>query len=470
MEDMQSPKVNFLPQHVERSPRLSSDRGRSRSFFSPFLLIGIFVASFGFGRLTLSQSADDTWAGLDDLPILKQVGRLLTSPDRKLRGEDDDRINILLLGMGGEGHEGPLLTDTIMVASVKPSENRVALLSIPRDLIVPLQGIGWRKVNSANAFGELKNPGRGGDFTRVALEGLLGIDIPYYVRIDFNGFREIIDAVGGIDVHVDRAFTDRTYPTDDYRTQVVSFDQGWQHLSGEEALRFARSRHGTNGEGSDFARAKRQQKVLAALRDKLSDFKSFKNPAGISNTLAALQSNIITNFQIGEILRLARMGQHIDRSGITHKIIDNGPASPLTDALLNGAYVLVPRNDDWTGIRMLAADIFEHAEAGQEAAPEPAAPARSKVEIRNGTLVSGRAREIAGKLGGLGFEVVKIGNADTADYATTLVFDLTGGEKSDALQRLRDALGAAKLAKHLPKNMTVPAGVDFFVILGGDGL
>lgn len=461
---MQSPKVDFLSQ----GKPTASGRKRSRFFLSPLLLLGIFVASFGYGRMTLSQDNSEAWAGLDQLPIFKQVGRLIGSPDRKLHGEANDRINILLLGMGGEGHEGPLLTDTLMVASIKPSEGRVALLSIPRDLIVPLPGVGWRKINSANAFGELKTPGRGGEFTRTALEGLLGIEIPYYVRIDFSGFKDIIDSLGGVDVHVDRSFTDYTYPTNDYKTQVVTFKTGWEHLDGESALRFARSRHGTNGEGSDFARAKRQQKVLTALRDSLLSYKTFKNPAGVSNTLASLQSNVTTNFQVGEILRLARIGQHIDRNNIAHKVVDNGPNSPLVDATLNGAYVLVPRHDDWTGIRMMAADIFEIAEPTAEAEPPAPAPTRASLEILNGTDTAGKAREVSGKLGTLGFEIAKIGNADAMDYPKTLVFDLTGGKKPELLTKLKDALGVTKISKQLPRSMAVPSNVDFFVILGAD--
>lgn len=470
-------KVNLLS--AEKAVHAEDRTGHApvKFFLSPLLIFGIFMLSFGFGRLSLSQTATYALAELGQIPFFGQMGRLMSSPDRKLQGEESDRVNILLLGMGGEGHEGPFLTDTIMVASVKPSENKVALLSIPRDLLVPLPKVGWRKINSANAFGELDSPGRGADYTRTVLEGLLGIDIPYYVRVDFDGFRSVIDSVGGVDIHVDRKFTDHTYPTKNYGVQMVSFKEGWQTMSGDDALKFARSRHGSNGEGSDFARAKRQQKVITALKDKLLSVKTFRNPSTVANTMAALQSNIATNLQLGEILRLARVAQEIDRAGIMHKIVDNSAGSPLVDSTYGGAYVLVPRNDDWGGLRTLAADIFMNAKP-EAAPPAPpvaaAAPAqaaakleKARVEIQNGTGKSGQARVTATSLANAGFQVVKIGNADSFSYADSVIYDLTKGGRADDLEKLKSALGDAVTRKTLPKGLAdSTGGVDFLVIIG----
>lgn len=475
-------KVNLLS--AEKAVNADDRTGRApvKFFLSPLLIFGIFVLSFGFGRLSLSQTASFALAELGQIPFFGQMGRLMSSPDRKLQGEEADRVNILLLGMGGEGHEGPFLTDTIMVASVKPSENKVALLSIPRDLLVPLPKVGWRKINSANAFGELDSPGRGAEYTRTVLEGLLGLDIPYYVRVDFDGFRSVIDSVGGVEVHVDRKFTDHTYPTKNYGVQMVSFKEGWQTMSGDDALKFARSRHGSNGEGSDFARAKRQQKVITALKDKLLSVKTFRNPSTVANTMAALQANIATNLQLGEILRLARIAQEVDRASIMQKIVDNGPGSPLVDSTYGGAYVLVPRNDDWGGLRTLAADIFTTATA--EAAP-PAPPVavdapaakpatkleKARVEIQNGTGKSGQARVTATSLANAGFQVVKIGNADSFTYADSVIYDLTKGGRAEDLEKLKTALGDAVTRKSLPKNLADSAnGVDFLVIIGKNAL
>jgi LCP family protein required for cell wall assembly len=399
---------------------------------------------------------------------------LMSSPDRKLHGEADDRINILLLGMGGEGHEGPNLTDTIIIASVKPSEGTVALLSVPRDLLVPLPRVGWRKVNAANAFGELESPGDGADYARTVFEGLVGLDIPYHARIDFEGFREIIDAVGGVEVYVERSFTDRTYPTSDYGVQAVTFKEGWQTMDGETALRFARSRHGNNGEGSDFARAKRQQKVITALKEKVLAGGLFKSPASIANMFAALQGNVSTNLQIGEILRLARMARDVEGIKVVHKVLDDGKDSPLVSSHYGGAYVLVPKNDDWGALRSLAAEVFALAEPEapapekpEEKTPEPFQTAR--VEILNGSGKSGAARAIAQALKDAGFAVVKIGNADSFDHEETIVYDLTKGQFDAALARLKSSIGAKE--KGVPRSFPLDGrdAIDLVVIIGKDG-
>lgn len=468
---MRQLKVNLLS--GERHMPLAEGTGRKPvSFFLSTLLITlIFAGSFGFGRLTRSEVAAFAMEGLEGIPLLGQMKHLISSPDRALAGEKDDRINILLLGMGGEGHEGPNLTDTIMVASVKPSTSQVALLSIPRDLIVPVGGSGWQKINSVNAFAEIKNPGRGGDAARLTLEGLLGLNIPYYVRVDFDGFREVVDAVGGVDIYVERTFTDYTYPTANYGVTAVSYKTGWQNMDGDTALKYARSRHGNNGEGGDFSRAKRQQKVINALKDKVLAAKTYRSPSSIANMLAALSGNVTTNLQLGELLRLARMAQD-DKLAVSHKVLDNSPSSPLMDGTYGGAYVLVPKNDDWGGLRRLATDIFTEA-TPEKAAAEPKpdakllAEGKIKVEIRNGSGKTGQARIAATDITSAGFEVVKIGNADSFAYAKTMIYDLTKGEKPSALAKLKKTMAGAEATSRVPNAVdTQDIKADFLVILG----
>jgi len=469
-------KINFLDNRGPNYDRGETNRP-AKFLLSLAIFAGLFAFSFGIGRLSLSESASAALATIGNLPFIAQM-HLIVSPDRQMAGEADDRINILLLGMGGEGHDGPLLTDTIVLMSLKPSTSQVALMSIPRDLLVPLTKYGWRKINAANAFGELEAAGRGADVSRTALEGLFGMDIPYYVRIDFNGFREIIDDLGGIDVYVDKSFTDRNYPTTDHKVQTVSFAAGWQNLNGEEALKYSRSRHGNNGEGSDFARAKRQQKVLAAIKEKVMTFQVVKNPAMVSNLLADLQSNIATNLGVGDILRLAKFGRSIDPSTLIHKVIDDRPGSPLVAGQYGGAYVLVPRNDDWTGLRELASGVFnsetdlkiEVMPGKTTAGANRTEPTQTKprVEILNGSGETGLARDVAGKLTSLGFTVVRIGNAETFAFDRTMVYDLTNGAISRSIANLKEAMNDDRIDTK-PSRRLSPAdrtGIDSVVILG----
>jgi len=463
-------KVNFLSgDHVSPADPAPGTKP-AKSLLALVLITGIFVFSFGIGRLSLSETASAALANLTNLPLLNQM-HLIGSPDRGLKGEGDDRINVLLLGMGGEGHDGPLLTDTIMVASFQPSQNKVALLSIPRDMLVPLPKAGWRKINAANAFGELESPGRGGEFTKTALEGLLGIDIPYYVRVDFQAFQELIDDVGGVDIYVDRSFTDHNYPATFNSLQTISFTEGWQHMSGSEALRFARSRHGNSGEGSDFARAKRQQKVLAAVKERATAFNMLKNPARVSNMLAELQSNITTNMQVGEILRLAKLGRSIDPATVIHKVIDDGPNSPLQAAVINSAYVLVPRKDDWSDLRQVAETILDTpvaVAAGSRQQPPASPAAKPKIELQNGSGRSGLARAVAGRLAESGFTVVKIGNAGSFEYTKTAIYDLSNGGNAAVINDLKQMLGpdVNVIASPLPFAGSTSRSADLLIILG----
>ncbi|MFH2063132.1 MAG: LCP family protein [bacterium] len=470
------PTVNLLKgKNASATLRQTGDKP-VRFFISPITLAIVFVLAFLLGRASGSEAASIAISGLGQIPFLGGVRHLIGSQDRKLVGEADDRINILLIGMGGEGHDGPNLTDTLIVTSIRPSDGRVAMLSIPRDLLVPVQGHGWKKINSVNAYGEAESPGHGGELIRTTVEGLLGIDIPYYVRIDFEGFRSVIDAVGGVDIYVDRAFTDATYPTYSHGVQAISFQEGWQYMNGETALRYARSRHGNNGEGSDFARSKRQQKVLTALKEKMLSFKTFSSPSTVANMLSALQSNVTTNLDVGEILRLARLAQDVNRENITHEVLDNRPESVLVDSMVGGAYALLPKNNDWNELRKVAAQLFVLAEppSAAELSTAPDSTGQSQqvtgvgVEIRNGNGQSGGARETAAKLKGYGFRVVKIGNADTFDYERTLVYSLTDRDSTadDRLKEMLPKVDIRKPGRELAA--TAAPGADYLIILGRD--
>ena len=182
-----------------------------------------------------------------------------------LKGELDDRINFLLLGQGGVGHEGPYLTDTIIFASLKPSTKELAMFSIPRDFYVKIPKNGWARINSANSIGETTDyDGGGSAYTAKIIEDVFDQPVHYWLRVDFDAFQKIIDDLGGVNVCVDHSFTDEYYPDENFGYEPVEFEEGCQKMNGDTALKFSRSRHGTNGEGSDFARSARQQKIILA--------------------------------------------------------------------------------------------------------------------------------------------------------------------------------------------------------------
>ncbi len=146
--------------------------------------------------------------------IFTQIKHLITSSDKKLLGENSDRINILLLGVGGENHEGPYLTDTMMLASIQPSTKQVALLSIPRDLLVDIPGIGEDKINAAYAYARAKDPSTAAIAVRAIVENIFNMPIHYYAAIDFAGFEKIIDDIDGITINVENTLDDPFYPVE----------------------------------------------------------------------------------------------------------------------------------------------------------------------------------------------------------------------------------------------------------------
>jgi LCP family protein required for cell wall assembly len=307
---------------------------------------------------------------------------------------DKRRTNILLLGIGGDGHDGPDLTDTMILASVDSQGKDVALVSIPRDLWAPSISA---KINSAYAYGQEKN-GEGLSLAKKTVSGLFGIPIHYAFRLDFNGFVKAVDLVGGLDLTVDNSFTDPRYPVtgkeDDLcgltietqsidgvdqqvakdatgsatpisqindfndpftcRYETLTFQKGPIHMDGATALKFVRSRHGTNNEGSDFARSARQQKVILAFRDKVISSETLTNPATIIDLEKTFSSSIDTDIGSQEIPLFAKLGLKINPATVRKVVLtateDNSRLEVGPPENYQGQYVLIPKGGSWTDL------------------------------------------------------------------------------------------------------------------------
>lgn len=224
-----------------------------------------------------------------------------------LKGENNDRVNILLLGYGGEGHDGPYLTDSMILMSIEPSDKKILLSSIPRDYYWPPLA---QKINYAyfSGFDPNKNANQGGEAALKAVSQLSGLDIPYFASVDFSGFEKAVDRIGGIDVNVETTFTDSQYPNaNDGYLPPITFTAGMEHMNGARALEFARSRHGSNGEDSDFARSKRQGKIIAAFKDKVQKLGILSDTGTINDLINILADHAHTNMDPAEVLRLAKI-------------------------------------------------------------------------------------------------------------------------------------------------------------------
>ncbi|HTW96597.1 MAG TPA: LCP family protein, partial [Candidatus Methylomirabilis sp.] len=367
----QEPK-NISPQYSQLNAETGKNKpGKRKIFWKIFSFAVIFVILFLTLFASCANISDQANSFMDKIPFIGQIRHLVNSSDRQLKSEETGRINILFLGMGGKGHDGPYLTDTIMLASFDVTNKKIALLSIPRDLSIPVEGqTDWTKINNINAYAEAKDPDSGGLAVSQAVSDILDIPVDYYVRADFDGFKNIIDEIGGVDVYVENTLDDYDYPIDgqednpDYNARFMHLhvDKGWQHMDGDLALKFARSRHAAGAEGSDFARARRQQLILEATKDKMLQAGTLLNPTTIIGVINELSAHISTNLQPWEIIKLWGEFKDVPKASIISKVLDNSPEGLLYQTINDqGAYVLLPKNGDFTEIKYLAANIFNEA-------------------------------------------------------------------------------------------------------------
>lgn len=477
--------VDFLKQKYKLVPGHKEVK-RKKKVFKVLGVIFIVTAICGMVfSYSISKKYNYEVAQYNGFSILSTLRGLVGSSDKELTGEQDNRINFLLLGIGGEGHDGPELTDTIMFVSFEPSTKKIGFLSIPRDLAVPIPGYGYQKINSINAYAEMDDNGSGPEWTSDVVGDLLDQEIHYYMKVDFDGFVDLIDAIGGVDIYIDRSFTDANYPTDDELVQTIEFEQGNTHMDGETALQFARSRHGDNGEGSDFARAERQQKIILAVKNELLSASTFLNPARLNNLVETFQENVETNMTFWELVKMSQYIPDISTENITTTVLDDSLNGTLYSTNINGSFVLLPKRDDWEPIRSIAKNLISEGATtlSQESDTQNLAQSSkiTKIEIQNGTGVVGLAFQTSQMLSGTNFSVTNISNADSQDYQTTIIYDLTGGKKSEELQTLKEFLEADVAMTTAgwifsetvePRELTVEEpvteddSVDFLIILG----
>jgi len=300
--------------------------------------------------------------------------QLLFNKNIELKHKDDE-INILLLGIGGVNHEGPELTDTIIFASLNTKTNKITMVPIPRDLYVPdLKG----KINIAYSDGEAKRKGGGLILTEAIVEKILNQSVDYGIQIDFDGFIEAVDQMGGLDINVEQTFDDYEYPIDGKENDVcghkeeeleelatassqleafscrykhIRFEKGLIHMNGEKALEYVRSRHALGPEGSDFARNRRQEKVIKAFKDKVFSLEILTNPGKIINLYSIIKGSIDTDIKDTEFDDFVRLLGKMKTAKIQTAILDAGDSAKSREGLLmnpepnefNGGWVLIPR-------------------------------------------------------------------------------------------------------------------------------
>jgi len=460
-----TPRINLLSNEDNRQPRGKKVFRISRFIIYLFTVLVIAFVGFSYQVLITNNSLTDVFSG--KVNIFQQLN-ILAGDSSRLQGEAEDRINIILLGMGGAGHDGPYLTDTMMLVSIQPSTKKVSMISIPRDMLVEIPGYGWWKINNANSFGETQNKGNGGELSKEVIQNVFDIPVHYYVRVDFSGFEKMIDTLDGVKVNVENSFTDYQFPTDDYKYQIISFDEGPQTMDGETALNYTRSRHGNNGEGSDFARSKRQQQVLSAFKQRVLSKDFLLSPRKISNLSKDLAEHLRTDMEPWEVVKLAQLLRDVNTDEIINRVLDDSPGGYLYANFVNSAYVLQPRGEDFSQIQALAKNIFVDLES--VATNETPVHTTINVEIKNGTTITGLGSRHSQELKLDGYRVLQVGNAPIQNYTTTEIYNLSGRDLPEEITFLEDKYKTTIIKNTVPdwiKNIAAP-DLDFFIILGTD--
>jgi len=396
--------------------------------------------------------------------FITRITKLLTNSSQPLTGEDQGQVNILLLGIGGEGHDGANLTDTMLVASINTATDEVTLISIPRDFIIQSTTRGFEKINAAYAYAEQAKTGSGGLAAIAAAEKVTGLTIPYYAVVDFKGFVKAVDHLGGLDVTVDRTFTDNTFPNDfPYDTKgylsPITFKKGPQHMDGRTALIFARSRHSPdNGEGSDFARSERQKKILVAMKEKvlklgLTDIKT------INNLLTDFTDNVRTNIEPSEIKRMTDLAGKINSNSIYSFSLepqDNLICAGMIEDYTSRAYVIQPCEGK------TLADIHEYLKSATTMAKLKKEGAT--IEVQNSTGKVTTTTKWA-KMNSLGTTVNFVGFKGKVPYEQTILYDNSHGSKPNTLNYLKTNY------TYTTSDVTYPSSnADFVIIIGRDEL
>jgi LCP family protein required for cell wall assembly len=360
-----------------------------------------------------------------------------------------ERVNVLLLGIDQRPNDNPdtTRTDTMIVLTLDPATRTAGMLSIPRDLYVPLPNRNTQdRINTAHVYG-------GPSYAMETVAYNFGIPIQHYVRVNFNALTTLVDLVGGIDVYVDADINDPTYPDMNYGYDPFVISAGWHHMDGATALKYARTRHGS----SDFFRMRRQQQVIMALRDRvLSTDAITKLLPNAPQILQTLQSSISTDLSASQIVQLILFVKDLPTGNITSVVVDEKSVQGWTTPA--GAQVLIPIRDE---VRKLRDKLYAPPQQQSAVATPTLEPGR--ISLQNGTNTQGLAAAAQASLKAKGFDVVEVGNAP-GEHPHTVIIDYHG--RQEYVSQVAAALGVPGSA--ISTTLDSNNSLDALVILGDD--
>ena len=280
-------------------------------------------------------------------------------------------INILLMGLDIDDctRAGGLTrrTDTLILVRVDPATERAAMMSIPRDLLVFVEGHGERKINTAHVVGMTKdNPDGGTELLKKTIEANLGLPVHRYIRVDIEGFKQIIDAVDGVDIEVGKnGLYDDAFPDGHCGTITINFKPGLQHMDSTHALQYARSRHSS----SDFDRSRRQIQLLMAIRERGLRMNTLLD---LHQLLPALPRTVTTDLSPAEIVALLPLAQKLDPATIARFPIDEHMVYDDSRLIDNGYQsVLILKQAEFNALRIRFLATGAHVPGLDDLTPTP---------------------------------------------------------------------------------------------------
>lgn len=416
----------------------TSLRGRHAADYAALAIVTVaLIAAYG----SLYRGAN-AWAGLAAkvfAPVANATARQ-SGAWQAPEWNGHERLNVLVLGVDSRGGVGDTQnTDTMIVLSIDPVNRTAAMLSVPRDTLAAIPGHGADKVNSAYALG-------GPELSQRTIEGLLGIRINSYALIDFDSFTKIVDSVGGALIDVKRPIRDEEYPTADYGVERLDIQPGPQLMTGQVALKYARSRHDSN----DFSRARRQQDVIAALRARLATDGMLARIPGIVGDVG---SAVETSFDPANILPLAGLGGGIPSQDVRSEVLlpcgGDSPHCELNEENSGLGYYLIP---DKTKIANFVAELFYDPRVRQEGA---------RIEIRATGTRNNAAQDVADRLAARAFGVARV----TSGASGRSEIVVKNPEKRYTAQQLSDQLSGIPIRDASSSELS---DADIVVIVGTD--
>ena len=422
------------------------------------IIITLFIPIVAFGYNCLNSKIE--LPNVVAKTLLKTIGS-------SIKKDDQGYTNFLALGVGGQNHDGGELTDTILIISINEKNKNVVMSSIPRDLYVSHENIISQRINSVYENVKYKQSNEIGYQTLSEIvEEITNIPIHYYIKIDFSGLEDIVNALGGITVYNDETIYDPEYPGPNYTYQTFSLSKGYQNLDGATALKFVRSRKSS----SDFARAQRQQKLLVAMKEKALQLNILTSKKNLSNLYQSIEKNLETNLKFGEILTLAGISATIDPNKVNQIVLNDDPFSTggflytPPRSLYKDAYVLLPADKTLSQIHSY---FYLHREF-PEFMHDPIG-----IDIINGTKRSGLAGQTALILNRFGFEIHEVKNTENKEIEQLNTKILTSVGKKDigikAIQALLpfiDEVQTIDPALPSPDQDGMPAQIS--ILLGTD--